>query len=531
MKNIYIITSAAYVDSELSAEFGLLPPAFLPLGNRRLFAHQHAVLRPHASKIILTIPESYVPDAVDLNIIESLGIELVKIPVDLTLGQSVVYAINMTASAGGPVSILHGDSFLPDLDYSQLDAISVAQTPPPPGYGWAWALPGTDGLRILTAEHLPDPGDMALTGFFSFSDGARFVQAVTRNRGNFVAGLADYAATKPLETLTSPHWFDFGHSSTYHSSRRRITTEREFNQLTNMGRAIIKSGRKTEKLRAEALWFEGLPPHLRVYTPGYLGRYGDENRFSYGLEYLHLPSLADLAVFGRLERNSWTRIFTACNEALSALAQVQGPQEGLDSARGLYLGKTLQRLEMLAESRNLSLTAPCRLDGRVLPSLRDIAERTAEMISNPTSSTLVHGDFCFSNLLYDMRADSIRMIDPRGTDANGAFSRFGDIRYDIGKLHHSAVGLYDHIIAENFRLTRAGDLEFTLELPVSRSIRTIREAFLENTFVGMSADQASAGAISTLLFLAMPPLHSDNPNRQMALLANGLRLFASLDKN
>ncbi len=40
-----LINSAAYVNDDLRAEFGLLPPCFLPLGNRRLYHHQIESLR------------------------------------------------------------------------------------------------------------------------------------------------------------------------------------------------------------------------------------------------------------------------------------------------------------------------------------------------------------------------------------------------------------------------------------------------------------------------------------------------------
>ena len=51
-----LVTSGAYVGAELAAEFGPLPPAFLPVGNRRLIAHQHAALAHGFDRIVLTLP-------------------------------------------------------------------------------------------------------------------------------------------------------------------------------------------------------------------------------------------------------------------------------------------------------------------------------------------------------------------------------------------------------------------------------------------------------------------------------------------
>lgn len=526
--SVFLITSAAYVDSELVAEFGKLPPSFLPLGSSRLFVHQHRAIASHASRIILSLPEGFTPDATDQARLDELGIETFFLPEDLTLGESVVYAINMAACTQGDLSILHGDSLLTGFGYGERDAVSVMTTPPA-GYDWAWAKRTGETISMLSGDATPVDGDVALNGFFAFSDTQAFVQSITRNRGSFVGGLKDYAASHSMRALDSEHWFDFGHSGTYHRSRRRITTEREFNTLKATGRSITKTGRNEAKIAAEALWFEQLPAPLRVYTPGYLGR-PDTDPVAYSLEYLHLPSLTDLSVFGRLGPASWSRIFRACDEVLTAMQRYTGVTASVGTA-GLYFEKTMQRLKTFSENRGFDLLAPCSFAGKALPSLEVIVETVAREIPAAGPQTLVHGDFCFSNLLYDMRSDGIRMIDPRGLDAQGNASIHGDLRYDIAKLYHSAVGLYDHIVADNYVLAQSGLLDFDLQLPETEAVRVIRDAFTQQSFAGQTVAQAKALPIAILLFLSMPPLHAESPKRQNALLANGLRLFSLFDQH
>lgn len=523
----FLITSAAYVDSELVAEFGKLPPSFLPLGSSRLFVHQHRVIAPHASRIIMSLPEGFDPDATDRARLEGLGIEPVFLPEDLTLGESIVYAITMAACAPGPLSILHGDSLLTGFDYGALDAFSVTAKPPA-GYHWAWAKRSEDGAAVLKSGAAPATGDVALNGFFSFSESSALVQSIMRNRGDFIGGLADYSIQRPMAAPESEHWFDFGHSGTYHRSRKRVTTEREFNTLKAVDRSITKMGRNKAKIEAEALWYENLPAPFRLYVPGYLGRQ-DSLEGGYSLEYLHLPSLTDLSVFGRLGVSSWERIFRTCDEVLTAMSNYRVEAESV-TPNDLYFEKTMQRLELFATERSLDLTAPCRFAGHTLPSLFDIVEMVTKEIPGSFPQTLVHGDFCFSNILYDMRSDLVRMIDPRGLDSRGNASIYGDLRYDIAKLYHSAVGLYDHIIAENYSLNQSGPLDFDLQLPDTSSVNVIRDAFSRQSFAGMSPALARSLPIAILLFLSMPPLHAESPARQNALLANGLRLFSLFDR-
>jgi hypothetical protein len=532
VNRLFLIASAAYVEPELAAEFGRLPPAFLPLGNRRLFEHQRAALGDTPGRLLLSLPEDFSPEPSDLRRLAELRIEVLTVPPGLTLGQSLVYVINVTATSGAGLSVLHGDTLLQGFDLAATDTVSVASDVPP-GYHWGFVRQQEGHLEpwsgACEAEADAD-GAVALTGYFCFADAALLVQSVTRAGGAFVPGLARYATVRPLRTATAAQWFDFGHASTYHASRQAVTTEREFNKLVARRRSITKSGTNPRKIEAEARWFEGLPPPLRVFTPAYLGTPRSADAASYALEYLHLPTLADLFVFGRLSRRAWDQILAACDEFLGACAEHHAATGDPPSA-GLYLNKTLRRLERFAATAAVSLSAPCRFGGAWLPALEQMAHLAAAAIpdAGPGPHTLVHGDFCFSNIMYDFRAQRVRVIDPRGLDGEEQFSCFGDIRYDIGKLHHSAVGQYDFILAGAFELAQSGPLDFSLTLPDNASTRGVRDAFLGRAFAGLRSETAGAHPISVLLFLSMLPLHADDPLRQRALLANAMRLFLELD--
>jgi len=529
-----LIASGAYVEPELEVEFGRIPPTFLPLGNGRLFVRQVESLKSVADRILLSLPENYEPDPIDVRLLEELGIETVFVPTGLSLGNSIVTVMNMTAVTGsGTFSILHGDTLLRGIDFTVPDAVSVDMEPPP-GYRWGFTV--LENGKVQSIDREPELASAAqvpaLSGWFSFSDPVRLVQGIARRGGDFLRGLADYASTRPLSPLTAGEWFDFGHPGTFYNSRRRMSTAREFNRLSFERRAVVKSGTKPDKIEAEALWFENLPPEMRLYAPAYLGR-REGPGVSYAIEYLNQPTLSDLFVFGRLSRHAWERIFQGCDEFLTACKAQPAlePETVAASARALYLDKTLARLEEFGRNRSIDITAPCRLNGAWLPSLERIAIMMAQAIPDPEpdSLTLVHGDFCFSNIIYDHRGDRVRVIDPRGLDAAGLKTVHGDIRYDIGKLHHSAVGRYDHIIAGYYRLDQGGPLDFSLMLPETPVLRGVAEAFLEYDFAGLPT-RDTAPAISTLLFLSMLPLHGDDPKRQTALLANAMRLFLNFDR-
>ncbi|STM52131.1 capsular polysaccharide [Escherichia coli] len=144
--------------------------------------------------------------------------------------------------------------------------------------------------------------------------------------------------------------------------------------------------------------------------------------------------------------------------------------------------------------------------------------------------TIVHGDFCFSNLLFDSRVSAIKCIDPRGINAHGELTIYGDRRYDLAKLYHSIVGNYDLIISGNYELMnsgKAGDISFYLDDEYQCNLE---KEFKSIVLAGLKYDEDEIIAITIHLFLSMLPLHADRPDRQAAFISNAFRLYKKLIK-
>lgn len=527
-----IVTSAAFLDPQLEAEFGRIPPAFLPLAGQRLYRHQFESFNNLNTRLILSLPEAFILSSEDADALQSIGVELIRVPIGLTLGNSIIHVINMGACAGGPISILHGDTLLRGIDFSLNDIVSIGI--PVEGYQWGHVIQDAGTIR-KPKDGLADYGDVesiySLTGWFSFSDGFALVRAIAGSAGDFLNSLFVYSNEHKLTSVLTDDWFDFGHADTYYQSRRRLTTQRAFNTLEISKRIVTKSSKKSNKMKAEADWFECLPSKLRLHTPAFLGQHTVDGNVSYSLEYLYLPTLSDLFVFGRLSSNAWGQIFAAVDEVLLALRAIEAPPDTSERIRGLFFEKTSERLQEFENLSGVDTTVPCRLNGAWLPSIKDIVLITSNAI--PVASremlSLVHGDLCFSNILYDHRADLIRVIDPRGLDSQGQSFQYGDIRYDAAKLYHSIIGRYDHIVAGHYSLVQNKCLDFTLNLPSDEKITAIETRFIEKRIGGLCAREAKSLPICILLFLSMLPLHADRPDRQLAFLANALRLFKRLE--
>ena len=190
------------------------------------------------------------------------------------------------------------------------------------------------------------------------------------------------------------------------------------------------------------------------------------------------------------------------------------------------LNKTNERLEVFSKQTGISTTQTWQFNGAPVPSLQEVAELTGKWIDEDCKNGYVHGDFCFSNILFDFRKQMIKVIDPRGIDFKKNITIWGDIRYDVAKLSHSVIGLYDYILAGRFQLE--------IDLPTSainmniysnEMVGAIKDEFLKRSFAGININSKQNFAWMIHLFLSMLPLHADNKNRQLGLMANALRLY------
>jgi hypothetical protein len=214
---------------------------------------------------------------------------------------------------------------------------------------------------------------------------------------------------------------------------------------------------------------------------------------------------------------------------LRALAATRGEESGDAALQALAVDKTLARLEAFARETGEPIDRPLTYAGRPCPSPRDIAERLAQAMDLRSGriACAMHGDFCFSNLLYDSRNRRIKALDPRG-GYDRTPSLFGDLRYDLAKLGHSIVGRYDQIVAGRHRLSRDGG-DFALEFEPVACQPWLAEALGELSVDGLGGLAQPVRAVTASLFLSMLPLHADRPDRQQAFLANALRLWRELD--
>ncbi len=524
---MFLIMSGAYIGQELQSEFGRIPPSFLPLGNRRLFQHQ-VKLAPEDSQVYLTVPQSYVISKTDQKLLSDSNIQILALPEQLKLGESLIAALNLSEhNFSKPLHVLFGDTLFTRLPKGEnFASLSTVEE----NYHWAIATENqSDWLQQAEGE-LDINGSQIINGYFKFSQPRELLRALTQSNWDFLKGLNHYRELTDFTSVLSHDWLDFGHVNTYYASKANFTTQRAFNDLKITSSWIEKSSSKDIKIAAESNWFATLPYTLRNYIPQYLGEKNQQGKVSYRLEYLHNTALNELYVFSELPHKVWKRILTECVHFLKACRQESAPANASVNALSELFGKkTNQRLDEFCQSRELDLNQPWFYQDQII-TLSEIISLSDQYLPNDDYSfSVLHGDFCFSNILYDFRANRIKTIDPRGLTPDGELSIHGHVYYDIAKLSHSIIGLYDWIIAGYYQVNLS-DNKIELAIDTNDKQKSVQQYFIELVEREFNLREPQVIAMQIQLFLSMLPLHNDDRQRQDALFANAFRLYVQLNK-
>lgn len=516
-----IINSGAYVVSEFQAELGRIPPCMLPISNRKLIELQVSVLQQQLpqEKIYVTLPESYLLTLNEEKLLQELNVTPLRTCDEFTLSESILYALNVSIfePQDEKTYLFHGDTLISDLSglSHQNDVIGVAHSLG--DYHWQFESNENDSILVWC-------------GLFIFSNRHQLIRSLALSRGDFVAAIQHYRQQYPLTLVNIENWCDLGHVNTYFRSRAAITTQRAFNSLKIEQSVLTKTGQPDVKIQAESNWFSCIPASLRRFIPQLIDKGVNANQQSfYQLEFLPIMPLNELFVHGRNPANEWRKIFNHIDIFFKSCLAVPIPFDSEEAIHRDFLrlmtDKTFSRLKKYSDMTGYSLDQPVQYGDHQLPSVKQIAEKCIQHSSLLEKiPAVMHGDLCFSNILFDSRADLIKVIDPRGISADGVLSIYGDQKYDLAKLAHSVIGLYDFIIAGRYKLVEYDQYHTELDFELDDRIESIQSMFMDYSFLaGIRVKEIMP--IVVLLFLSMLPLHHDRPDRQRAMLANAIRLY------
>jgi hypothetical protein len=461
---VFVLSNKPVIE-DLRLIFGTIVPLELPVGNKKLIDLIYQKYHETCKEIIFFSPKifgrhNYNFHTSDTEVSSISFFEILK-------------HIVSTVKDERPFIVLAGDTLI-DLDISTLaDGVYVGANK----YNYNWDIELKTGLPIV-----------GLFCFRSLKNKELLLQAPS---------LQEYLNALPHELihiLDESSWKDFGHLRTYYKNRIDYLETRSFNALNYEGEFLLKSSDNLDKLSCEYRWLnffqEKYPQNIPTVSP-----FLKDGVFNgYYVRYLNMNTFSEIFVFGQLESSQISHYLNLCKNFLQKLRRTSSECyfEG-----EFYLQKIQQRRFDII---NFDESA-----GEIIDFL--ISFFTTHEFSN----IVWHGDFCFSNILYDVINDDIVVIDPRACDSKTNFSLCGPLWYDEAKLAHSFVYGYDQII-------------YNLSIPSLEEINNNLSLFIKI----FNVDETTLKIIALQLFITMIPLHIENEDRCKCFMEVSKIIFNSI---
>jgi hypothetical protein len=313
-------------------------------------------------------------------------------------------------------------------------------------------------------------------------------------------------------------------------------TARAYNRFkVDTVRGTITKSSSTLRLRDEILYYKmlsNLYSEQSIYFPRLLDSYHQmhDGNGEYWME-LEFYDYNNLSQLISKKSTNWENIFTKLKHVLLEWSQlhpfVKWTTDDIRSAAyDMYITKTEKEFDNFYNGWHDKFEALFDTQTRVLIINRKqynnfaiIWPRIKIYIENNMlnfTPSIIHGDFCFSNILHSTDNDVVRFIDPRGSF--GKTGIFGDARYDVAKLYHSVDGKYDAIINYQFIVNSHGNIHELMISPFS-AISKFEQIFFP-TF-----NKKEIKILQGCIFIGMCARHYDSIERQHAMYLTGIRLL------
>lgn len=320
---------------------------------------------------------------------------------------------------------------------------------------------------------------------------------------------------------------------------------------------IIKKSLKTNDLHDEYLWYISLPEELKTIVPRVVSFTYKKNLSlteyaKFELEYYGYQTLAEAWVYDNWHVHIW---YWTIGNLLNILRSFRVYKSKLDKEcySKMYWKKTVERIASLnlwldkkddnqAISNNKKRIKDLLMADTLLINnvehvgwstlKHKIKDKIETLYCDDKYTTIIHGDYHFGNILFDVYTKLTKLIDPRGNF--GVTGVFGDCKYDLAKLRHSISGGYNFISNDLFQFMYDNDKTIKFTIPYNdEHIKIVKwfdimlesEIIDENNFGIEKFILDDIKLIEGLLFMSMLPLQYDHPERLNAYLTRGIMIL------
>lgn len=335
-----------------------------------------------------------------------------------------------------------------------------------------------------------------------------------------------YMARQNLKGTLINSWYDTGTLLDYNSTLRKNISGRSFNKFTLDEFGVLVKTSSYSKLKSEINWLKKIQnSEFNFLIPQFISQETNGDEISYKSEYINGNTLAEYFMYFDIAESNWSYIFNKFMKVGKLIWDKKAPRSAEDIlplAKKMYVDKTIDRIGQW-ERKDILNEEYIYANGEKLLSFNAVFKLLQDRIEKLINSSrkyyaIIHGDICFSNVMYLPAISTFKLLDPRGNF--GIDTIYGDSRYDVAKVRHCYHGLYDYITQGLYKLKEISSNCFEYNFLTNN---IMNPNIFDDIVQRYGYDIDDIELIEGLLFISMIPLHADDKNAQVMYYLTGLK--------
>lgn len=400
-----------------------------------------------------------------------------------------------------------------------------------------WCLIKTNAKEeiqeLIDKPNFTPETNKVLIGLYNFRNPELLKEALSQEynkiRGEYqLSSMIEYYMKRnKMKAMLIKSWIDTGTLKDYNDALKKCLNGREFNAFHLDDLGVMEKRSEQEKLKSEIYWLKKISnnENLSPLIPKIYSYNTRKKPYSYKIDYVNSLSLAEYFLYYDIKDSNWVYIFSNLIDVASLMWDKKAPRTAPDikeMSKAMYLDKTIDRIAKW-ERKDILKENVINCNGQKLFSfnklLQPLKERINKLIeTSPKYYSILHGDICFSNVLYSPQTSTFKFVDPRGNFSVDTI--YGDNRYDIAKMRHCYHGLYDYITQGLYELKIESPNTFEYHLLTNSLINPL---LFDEIIKRKGYDINDIELIEGLLFISMIPLHKEDKNAQIMFYLTGLK--------
>ena len=531
-----LILSAGKIENELEKIFGNIPSGLIPLnGKPVIFRIIDKLLDEGFRKISITVgyKKEIIQEIISKQYKKKIELEFISTEFDKPPGNSIKTAMNYCPEE--KLLIILGDTLiennLTELVDKENSFVLISQKFDNPE-NWCVITQKDQKINEIFDKEknlVKNDGHFVLVGGYFFNDAEllrQILEDIDKEKKLEISSIIKkYKNENDVTVELSEQWHDVGHLENYFSTKQFLLKARYFNSLEfdDLAKIVTKKSKNKEKLINEINWYKKIPKEISKLVPKILDSDVSDNPYI-KLEYIKYPTLADIWLYSNFSSDFWVKIIDDLFEIIHEFNRYY-EDVTIQEYNSIYFEKTIQRIDELIKSNDLFKEIFHEnfilINGKKFknwPVIKDEIKLKINGLHKKEDNCLIHGDLCFSNILYDSKNKNFKLIDPRGKWGQGIS---GDIKYDIAKIRHSVVGGFDMITNGLYSATYDEKNGVKFDIYEPKNYQVICQKLDSQIKQNWNLDEIKM--IEGLLFISMLPLHKDNLENQFAFYSIGIQ--------